>query len=433
MYKILYLPTRYFPSISGAEFYLQRISEILKSNYDYNISIFCSNAIDFKALRDPKGKTINSNDKHYKEVNNLMINRFSIDYEISMDEKIKNLKKIDVYNALNLSDNCLKELLKNGPYLGDLIDYFLKSENLKYELIHTTFYPYFNIIIALIVGKLLKVPIVITPFYHFSNPRYSEKTITEVLTKFDLIIACTNIEKNFISENLKIPEEKIIIIPMGVDYNIFEEVHETKLKNYYFKQKFFKTHENKYKMVLFCGYKNYEKGSISILKAIPYVLEKIKKVYFVFIGPPTMAFNRELSKIKKNHNARIINFTPDNLTGYYDKKKISAFQEADVFIMPSRSDAFGIAYLEAWAAGKPVIGANIGATPEVIRDNIDGLLVEFDSPKDIAEKVIKLLKNKRLRKKFGEAGKLRVFQNYTWDIVAEKTHKIYQPLIRKNY
>ncbi|MFX1259062.1 MAG: glycosyltransferase, partial [Promethearchaeota archaeon] len=80
---------------------------------------------------------------------------------------------------------------------------------------------------------------------------------------------------------------------------------------------------------------------------------------------------------------------------------------------------------------KPVIGAIIGATPEVIRDNVDGFLVEFDNPIDIAEKVIRLLKYKKLRKKLGSAGKLKVKQNYTWKIIAEQTHKIYQDLIYK--
>ena len=100
--------------------------------------------------------------------------------------------------------------------------------------------------------------------------------------------------------------------------------------------------------------------------------------------------------------------------------------------MPSRSDAFGISFLEAWAAGKPVIGARIGATPEVIRENIDGLLVEFDNPEDIAEKVIYLLKNKRLRKRYGTAGQIRVSQKHTWDIIAKETHNTYKNLI-KNY
>ncbi len=405
------------------------MAEILSSKYDYEIDIFCSNAIDFKALRDSEGKSIKSNDKYFKRVNNLIINRIPIDYEKSLEQKINYIKSINAFKSLNLSDDCLKELLKNGPYLKDLIEDFLKCEKIHYSIIHTTFFPYFNLVIALILGKLFKVSVIITPFYHFSNPRYGKTASTEILAKFDKIIACTYLEKSFLINNLKISEEKIKVIPMGVDFEIFDGIHKTKFINFYFKKKFFKKNEKKFKMVLYCGYKNYEKGSISILKAIPYIIEKIKKVYFVFIGPPTIAFNRELSKIQKLKNTRIINFTPDNLTGYYDKKKLTAFEEADIYLMPSRSDAFGIAFLEAWASGKPVIGANIGATPEVISDNIDGLLVEFDNPEDIAEKVVKLLKKKRLRKKLGSAGQYRVKNYNTWDLIAKNTHILYQNIV----
>lgn len=432
MSNILYLPTRFFPSISGAEFYIQRIAEILSSNYSYNIDIYTSNAVDFRALRDPKGKIIEKNNKFFEKVNNLSIKRFPIKYGISYEEKVRILKEIKAFNSLNLSDICLKKYLENGPYNVELFEYFLKQENYNYDLIHATFFPYFNLIISLMVGKLINKPTVCTPFFHFSNPRYLNPNLMEVLKKFDLLIACTNLEKRSLMNELKISEEKIKVIPMGVDYNIFKNVGNVKHNDFTFKEKFFKTREKKYKMVLFCGYKNYEKGSISILKAIPYVLDKIKKVYFVFIGPSTMAFNRELSQIRKLKNARIINLTPDNLDGYYDKKKMMAFKEADVYLMPSRSDAFGIAFLEAWAMGKPVIGAKIGATPEVIRENVDGFLVEFDNPKEISEKVFKLLKNRKLKRKFGLAGKAKVAQNYTWDIVAKKTREIYQETI-KNY
>ncbi|MBD3256490.1 MAG: glycosyltransferase [Candidatus Lokiarchaeota archaeon] len=216
---------------------------------------------------------------------------------------------------------------------------------------------------------------------------------------------------------------------MSVDFEIFNKVHRETLLNYKFKKKFFNKGEENYKMVLFCGYKNYEKGAISILKAIPYVLEEIKKVYFVFIGPSTIAFNRELSNILKIEKVKVLNFTPDNLKGYFDKIKLTAFKEADLFLMPSRSDAFGIAFLEAWSANLPVIGANIGATPEVINNNSDGLLVEFDNPKDIAEKIIKILTNFKLKKRLAMNGKNKVEKLYTWDIVAQKTNFLYQKVI----
>ena len=406
------------------------MAEILTLKFNYKIDIFTSNAIDFKALRDPKGKVIKENNKFHNEVNSLKINRFSIQPNISEEEILQKLKKIPSFNSLNLSDNSVKRIIKNGPYLGNLLDYFLKQENLNYELIHTTFFPYFNLIISLIVGKNINKPVICTPFFHFSNPRYLDSSLIEVLKKFDVIIACTNLEKEVLVKKFKIQDKKIKIISMGVDYNIFKRVHNKLLNHNYFKQNFFKKKEKNYKLVLYCGSKNYEKGTITILKSIPYILEKFKKVYFVFIGPSTKAFNIELSKIQKLRNSRIINFSPDNLTGYYDRKKLTVFKEADLFLMPSRSDAFGIAFLEAWASGTPVIGANIGATPEVIRENIDGLLVKFDDPIDTAQKVIKLLKNKKLRKKLGDAGQLKVSQNYTWEIVAEKTHQTYQNIIK---
>lgn len=428
MSKILYLPTRYYPAISGAEFYLQRMAEILTSKYKYVIDIFTSDGIDFKSLRDSKGKVIKSNDKYFNNVNKLSINRYSINYNNSLNEKIKKIKNIPAYRILDISDNSLKAYLKNGPYLYNLIKFFLNNQNQNYDLIHTTFYPYFNLIISLILGKLTNKPTICTPFFHFSNPRYLNSDLLSVLKKFNKLIACTNLEKKKLTTLLEIPKSSIEVIPMGVDYEKFNTNPNNK-ELYTFKQKFFKNNEKKFKMVLFCGYKNYEKGAISILKAIPFIIETYSKIYFVFIGPSTTAFNMELSKIQKMKNLRIINFTPDNLTGYYDKKKIAAFRETDLYVMPSRSDAFGIAFLEAWASGKPVIGANIGATPEVIRNNIDGLLVEFDNPIDIAEKIIYLLKKKRTKKALGSQGKKKVLESHKWEAIAKKTNELYQKLI----
>ncbi len=431
MPNILYFPTRYYPAISGAEFYIQSIAEILYLKYNYRVNVYTSTAIDFKGLREPNGRIIKNGDKYYERVNNLKITRFPVKYNVSLDDKIKLIKKIRSYTDLELTDECLTEYLRNGPYLEDFLEGLAHPSKITLDLIHTSFFPYFNTILTLMLGKLTNKPTVCTPFFHFSNPRYLNKNLFEPLQKFDRIIACTHLEKKILGEKLGIPEKKIKVISMGVDYKKFILPRKHTPKRFKFKQKYFKPNEKNYRMVLFCGYKNYEKGAISILKAIPYILKKYRKVYFVFIGPPTLAFNRELSKIQKTIEPRVINLTPDNLKGYYDVKKIAAFNETDVFLMPSRSDAYGIAFLEAWASGKPVIGANIGATPEVIRDKIDGLLVGFDDYVDIADKVVMLLKKKRLSKNLGLEGRNKVQKNFSWDMIAEKTHETYQELFLK--
>ena len=119
------------------------------------------------------------------------------------------------------------------------------------------------------------------------------------------------------------------------------------------------------------------------------------------------------------------------MKGYYDPKKISAFNETDLFLMPSRSDAYGIAFLEAWASRKPVIGSRIGATPDVINDGIDGMLVKFDDVDDISNAVIKLLKNKNLRKKLGKAGYQKIQEFNSWEYIANCTNNLYQDVIKK--
>ncbi|MFW9972635.1 MAG: hypothetical protein ACFFDF_20790, partial [Candidatus Odinarchaeota archaeon] len=147
MNQILYLPTRFFPSISGAEFYFQRTAEILIKKFNYKIDIFTSNAIDFKALRNSSGKIINFDDKYFDHVNNLKITRFPVNYNTSIKEILNRLKRIPAYNKLNLNEASLEVFIKNGPYIQDLLEFLLDKKTENYELIHTTFFPYFNCII----------------------------------------------------------------------------------------------------------------------------------------------------------------------------------------------------------------------------------------------------------------------------------------------
>ena len=140
MNNILYLPTRYFPSISGAEFYFQRMAEILTSKYNYNIDIYTSNAIDFKALRNSNGKSLSQDNKYYGKVNNLKINRFKVNYNLNDKEILNELKKIPALRVLSLNDDILNKFIRNGPYLGDLLDHLLQKPDLNYDLIHTTFF-----------------------------------------------------------------------------------------------------------------------------------------------------------------------------------------------------------------------------------------------------------------------------------------------------
>ena len=76
--------------------------------------------------------------------------------------------------------------------------------------------------------------------------------------------------------------------------------------------------------------------------------------------------------------------------------------------MPSRTDSFGIVYLEAWLNGVPVIGARAGGVPEVITDGVDGYLVDFGDVAALANRIELLLRRPEAARAMGEAGRRKV-------------------------
>lgn len=98
-----------------------------------------------------------------------------------------------------------------------------------------------------------------------------------------------------------------------------------------------------------------------------------------------------------------------------EQEKHDLLAAADLLAMPSRTDSFGIVYLEAWLAGKPVIGARVWAMDEVIADGVDGLLVPFGDPAATAKAIAGLLADPTRRAQMGAAGRAKVLARYTWD------------------
>lgn len=95
------------------------------------------------------------------------------------------------------------------------------------------------------------------------------------------------------------------------------------------------------------------------------------------------------------------------------------YEKADIFCMPTLLEPFGIVYLEAMAAGLPVIGTRLGATQDFIKNGWNGFIVECGNTDQIAEALISLLDNPDECKTFGKRGRQIVKEQYTWDIVGK--------------
>jgi glycosyltransferase involved in cell wall biosynthesis len=112
-----------------------------------------------------------------------------------------------------------------------------------------------------------------------------------------------------------------------------------------------------------------------------------------------------------------------------DKRDLQA--AGQVFCMPSRTDSFGIVYLEAWLNGVPVIGALAGGVPEVVTDGVDGYLVGFGDVPALANRIQLLLARPEAAHAMGEAGRRKVLAEHTWDHKIARIAEIYEDVKRK--
>jgi len=104
----------------------------------------------------------------------------------------------------------------------------------------------------------------------------------------------------------------------------------------------------------------------------------------------------------------------------------SLLAHCDVFVLPSLSEGLPNVVLEALAAGLPVVATRVGGTPEIIRDGIDGLLVEPRDPKALADGIVRILSNPGLARSLLEAGRERVRTDFSFDRVISELEQLYQ-------
>jgi glycosyltransferase involved in cell wall biosynthesis len=111
-----------------------------------------------------------------------------------------------------------------------------------------------------------------------------------------------------------------------------------------------------------------------------------------------------------------------------EARKAELYASFDVFASPSVYESFGITFLEAWAAGLPVVACDVGAVGSVIEHGADGLLVPPSDPRALAEALVRLLLDPAERRRLGERGRLVAVERHGWDAVAAQVEALYASL-----
>ena len=146
----------------------------------------------------------------------------------------------------------------------------------------------------------------------------------------------------------------------------------------------------------------------------------------VLIGSELTPFRAYLASLPAadRHRLRVLGPVDDDV-------KRDALAAATVFSMPSRTDSFGITYLEAWLYGRPVIGARTWGVMDLIDEGRDGLLVPFGDAPALAEKIAYLIDNPEEADRMGQNGRRKVYADHTWEHKCEMVEQIYSQLVRR--
>ena len=177
--------------------------------------------------------------------------------------------------------------------------------------------------------------------------------------------------------------------------------------------------------VLFVGrFNESRKGLKYLLRAFALVRQEFPEARLIVVGPGTPSrFERDIERCGPG----AVEFV-----GAVPKQRLPAYYAAaDVFCAPSTGrESFGIVLLEAMAAGKPVIASDIQGYTDVVRHDVDGLLVERKSPEALAMAIVHVLADRDLRDRLGQAGRLRALE-YSWPVVAGRVLDTYQRALNR--
>jgi glycosyltransferase involved in cell wall biosynthesis len=239
----------------------------------------------------------------------------------------------------------------------------------------------------------------------------------KILKDASKLIALTDTEKE--QYKLKgIPKSEICIIPNGINLNEFKYLP----KNGEFRKKF--QIPDDCKLILYVGRLHKTKGLDLLIDAF-YKLNKVKKnSRLILAGPDDGYFSAIGDKIHKfnlQNEILVIGFISN-------EDKIQAFIDSDVFVTPSYS-GFPVTFLEACACGLPIITTNKGDVLEWI-DNKVGFVVDYDT-NQLYNKILEILNDENLKKKFGDQGKKLINDKFNWTKISSDIENTYRKILEK--
>jgi len=276
------------------------------------------------------------------------------------------------------------------------------------DVVHAIAFPYAAIIRSgLRLARRRGVPFVITPFLHLGDPddpndhirrAYSAPHLRWLLRQADRVLVQTPTEGEAV-RGMGIPSTKIVMQGLGVEpAECTGGDREAARAEWGVGPDDF--------VVGHLANQSAEKGTIDLLRAAAKVRRDGLPLRIALAGPAMPSFTTFWKQF--GPAPWVTQCGPIS-----DREKRDFFRGIDAFALPSRSDSFGLVFLEAWANGRPVIGYGAGGVADVIRNDVDGLLVRCGDRTGLQD-AIRRMADPAVRQTWGMRGRERLGRDFRW-------------------
>ena len=253
---------------------------------------------------------------------------------------------------------------------------------------------------------------------HSDYERMIHETETWLTYEAWKVVCCSSYMVSHVQWAFGLPTDKIVMVPNGVNAAEYNANENEDLRE--FRRKFALPEE---KIVLFVGRLVHEKGVHVLVNAIPKVLAKTNSK-FIIVGNGYM--KEQLSVVVKamglSHKVLF--------TGFVDDKTLKRLQKcADVSVVPSLFEPFGIVALEAMAAKSPVVVSDSGGLSEIVEHDVTGVKVYPDNPDSLAWGITKVLMDDSYANWIRTNAYKKVRERYEWGTIARQTQMVYENVL----
>jgi D-inositol-3-phosphate glycosyltransferase len=245
-----------------------------------------------------------------------------------------------------------------------------------------------------------------------------------VIAASDRILAPTPAEAGQLVGLYRADPDHIRLVPPGVDHTMFTPRDREAARQ--------RLYLSGLQLALFVGRLQAHKGPDIAIRTIAEAVARdpvaTADLQLAIVGGPSGTDLGEVARLMDLATAldvadRVILFPPQA-----QERLADFYAAADVVLVPSRSESFGLVALEAQACGTPVVAARVGGLPFVVEDRRTGFLVDGHDPAEHATRLIELLADPARRHAMGAEAAHRALR-YTWDVTADEVARVYREVL----